>query len=221
MDNRTKKGIMLSVLLLGCGLTSLLGGLLGSGGSSSVLLTGRENNLEAREEYSSSKEKGKGRQGNLIKVYVSGAVVRPGLYDLPSGSRADDAVTAAGGMTQEADVTRVNLALKLKDGVQVNVPYQKKKYEKQYRDSFNKSYANKKSSLLYNDVSKQTGHVGTVNINTASAKELEALPGIGPSMAKRIISYRNSHSFNQIEDLLKVQGIGKAKLEMLRPRIRI
>lgn len=213
MDNKTKKGIMLGVLLLGCGLTSLVGGMIGSSNNGAAVLS-----LEGNKQQGNWENKAKQKQGNMLKVYVSGAVIRPGLYDVPAGARADDAVVAAGGMTMEADPTRVNLAQKLKDGMQVNVPYQKQKYQKQYS---NNGY-NKK-----NDYTKQASSAvglnfgGKVNINIATAQELESLPGIGPSMAQKIISYRNQQRFNRIEDLIKVPGIGKAKLEKLRDRIYV
>lgn len=217
MDNKTKKGIMLGALLLGCGLTSLVGGLLGSSNNGAAVLS-----LEGNKQQGHWENKAKQKQGSLLKVYVSGAVVRPGLYDVPAGARADDAVVAAGGMTMEADPTRINLAQKLKDGMQVNVPYQKQKYPKQYNNGYNNNgYTKKKEYGKQETGAVASNLVGKVDINRATAQELEALPGIGPSMAQKIISYRNQHRFNRVEDLVKVPGIGKAKLERLRERIYV
>lgn len=215
MDNRMKKGIMLGVLLLGCGLTSLVGGMIGSSNNGVSVL-----NLERNKQEGHWGSKAKQKQGNMLKVYVSGAVVRPGLYDVPAGARADDAVAAAGGMTMEADPTRVNLAQKLKDGMQVNVPYTKRNNQKGYVN--NKNGYNKNNNYAKEKVSKSSANAnGKININTASAKELESLPGIGPSMAQKIINHRNQQRFNQVEDLVKVSGIGKAKLERLRDKIYV
>lgn len=213
MDNKTKKGIMLGVLLLGCGLTSLLGGIIGSSNNGAAVLKLDEGRQEGKHSFS-----GKAKQGNLLKVYVSGAVIRPGLYDVPAGARADDAVAAAGGMTMEADATRVNLAQKLKDGMQVNVPYQKQKYQKQYS---NNDYNKKNDYVRQVASSVNLAIEGKVNINSATAQELESLPGIGPSMAQKIINYRNKQRFNSVEDLVKVSGIGKAKLERLRDKVYV
>lgn len=215
MDNKTKKGIMLGLLLLGCGLTSLVGGMLGSSNNGAAILR-LEDNRSGEKTFDT---RNKAKQGNMLKVYVSGAVARPGLYDVPMGARADDAVLAAGGMTMEADPTRVNLALKLKDGMQVNVPFMKGKYSKQYgnvKNNYNNN--NNGNAKANNNTSKENVKI---NINTASAQELESLPGIGANMAQRIISYRNQHRFNSIEDLVKVPGIGKAKLERLRDRVAV
>lgn len=215
MDNRMKKGIMLGVLLLSCGLTSLVGGMIGSSNNGVSVL-----NLERNKQEGHWGSKAKQKQGNMLKVYVSGAVVRPGLYDVPAGARADDAVAAAGGMTMEADPTRVNLAQKLKDGMQVNVPYTKRNNQK--GDVNNKNGYNKNNNYAKEKVSKSSANAnGKININTASAKELESLPGIGPSMAQKIINHRNQQRFNQVEDLVKVSGIGKAKLERLRDKIYV
>lgn len=215
MDNRMKKGIMLGVLLLGCGLTSLVGGMIGSSNNGVSVL-----NLERNKQEGHWGNTAKQKQGNMLKVYVSGAVVRPGLYDVPAGARADDAVAAAGGMTMEADPTRVNLAQKLKDGMQVNVPYTKRNNQKGYVN--NKNGYNINNNYAKEKVSKSSANAnGKININTASAKELESLPGIGPSMAQKIINHRNQQRFNQVEDLVKVSGIGKAKLERLRDKIYV
>lgn len=213
MENSTKKGIMLGVLLLGCGLTSFVGGMLGSSNNGTAVLK-----LENNKQGGYFDNKAKQKQGGMLKIYVSGAVVRPGLYDVPVGARADDAVVAAGGMMSEADPTRVNLAQKLKDGMQVNVPYRKQKSQKQY-GNFNNGYNKKNGYEKSSERNEGCNLGGKVNINTADARELEALPGIGASMAQKIIIYRNKQSFNRIEDLVKVPGIGKAKLERLRDKI--
>lgn len=215
MQNSTKKAIMLGVLLLGCGLTSLVTSIIGK--NSGMELIGEPKSQKSAH-FFMDKGGNQPSKGTLMKVYVSGAVQRPGLYDLSPGTRADDAVLAAGGMTYEADPQRVNLALKLKDGMQVNVPYRKNAAH----GSSSYKYHSKANAAENNNYSKaEKMHSSKVNINTASAKELEALPGIGPSMAKRIIAYRQGKSFTRVEDLTKIQGIGKAKLEMLKALIEV
>jgi competence protein ComEA len=133
-------------------------------------------------------------------VYVSGAVVKPGVVKLPAGSRVQDAVGAVGGVTGDADFAKVNLAEKVKDGMHVHIP------------------ANNPGG----QASLSAAHDGKVNINQADVNELDKLPGIGPAMAARIIEYREANgSFTAIEDLKKVKGIGEAKFKKLKDKITI
>ena len=206
---------MLGILLLGCGLTSLFASILGKNNSMELIA---ERDASISSKFLNDKRNKHFDKSATIKIYVSGAVLRPGLYDVPIGSRADDAVLFAGGMTNEADSQRVNLAQKLKDGMQVNVPFRKS--AKDYR--YTNGHAKKLNGSDKNYYNKNAiGLEKKININTASAKELEALPGIGPSMAKRIVAFRQGKSFSKIEDLKQIQGIGKAKLEMLREFIEV
>lgn len=146
--------------------------------------------------------------GGDIVVYVSGAVNSPQLVSLKEGSRVADAVNKCGGFLPTADTGSVNMAQILTDGAQVRV--------------LEKSTEN----TSQNSVNGQSGSVsskeGMVNINQADQKGLESLPGIGPAMAQRIIDYRSSNgSFQTIEDLMKIKGIGKAKFEKIKERIRV
>ncbi|NLS78049.1 MAG: ComEA family DNA-binding protein [Chloroflexi bacterium] len=134
------------------------------------------------------------------RVYVSGAVARPDVYALPSGSIGKDAVAAAGGPSAEADLAQVNLALPVRDGDQVHVPA--------------KGEMPPSRSLSVQE--------GKVNINQASAAELETLPGIGAVYAQRIVEYRQAHgSFKTIQELGQVQGIGPATIEKIKPLITL
>ena len=153
-----------------------------------------------------------------LTVYVSGAVVNPGMYELPVGSRATDAVEKAGGFTQEANVNKVNLAKKCKDGMQVNVP------------ALTVKQRNTKSSQASTRLTGSAGQRATqenqavngmVNINTADLVSLETLPGVGEVTAKQIIDYRTQHRFNKIEDIMKVNGIGPAKFAKMKDFLEI
>jgi len=130
-----------------------------------------------------------------VRVYVSGAIVSPGVYVLPAGASVAEAVEAAGGPLAEADLGRINLAQIVQDQDQVHVP-------------------------STGGVAPQVG--GRVNINQADSLTLQTLPGIGPAMAERIIAYRQENGpFTTVEDILNVKGIGPATLEKLRDLITV
>ncbi len=132
-------------------------------------------------------------------VYVTGAVAKPGVAILREGGRVEQAVEACGGFLPQADVSGVNLAMPLKDGMQIRVP------ERAEADG---------SARAAND--------GLVHINTADEKALDTLPGVGPMTAKRIVEYRKEHgAFQTPEELMKVRGIGAAKFEQLKDKIAL
>lgn len=133
-----------------------------------------------------------------ITVYVTGAVATPGqTITLPPGSRVQDALDAVGGTTEDADLEKVNLAGVLHDGDQVDVP------------------------LKGQDTAIATPSGGViVHINSATLEELDALPGVGPSLAQRIIDYRESNGpFKTLDDLDAVDGVGPALLEQVKDLI--
>lgn len=196
MDNRKKKFILLCVLLLGCVLISI----------AAEYFTNEEPvPVISAQTQAKSKEQ-------LITVYVSGAVARPGLYELPAGIRAQEAVEAAGGFTEAANQEKVNLAKKLKDGSQVNVPALK---------GSKKAITGTNASAGTASIGSQQKQVGLVNINTASITELDSLPGVGEVTAQRIVEYRQQHSFTRIEDIMQVKGIGEAKFNKMKDRLTV
>ena len=161
-----------------------------------------------------------------VKVYVSGAVAKPGLYEIPAGSRATAAIAAAGGMTLEANPDKVNLAKLLKDGMQVNVP---RLSARQLRAPVNAGAAAEAAganTLVSVKTAAESGRGtakagGKVHLNTATAAELTALPGVGDITAQRILEYRAAHGFTSIEDVMKVKGIGKAKFSKMQPYLEL
>jgi competence protein ComEA len=142
----------------------------------------------------------------LLVVDVAGAVLNPGVYSLPINSRVVDAIAAAGNVLKGADVSDINLARILKDGEQIYV------YPASRGSTSSRSTAR----------SAPPRNTGPIAINRASAKELEALDGIGPVLASRIVEYRNTYGpFVTLEALLEVSGIGPAKLAQFREKIRL
>jgi competence protein ComEA len=135
-----------------------------------------------------------------LVVHVTGAVREPGVYTLPLGSRVVDAIERAGGLTREGNAVALNLASVLVDGEQVLVP------------ELAPIGAVPEAGAGY-----ATGTTGLVHLNGASAEDLDALPGIGPATAERIIAWRDLNGgFSSVEQLVEVPGIGPAKLEQLR-----
>ena len=139
-----------------------------------------------------------------LVIDVTGEVVSPGVYELPAGSRVIDAIKAAGGARPKAALSDLNLARVIKDGEQI------------YVDPVYTAGASNRTSA------RAAAPRGPININRASASELDSLDGIGPVIAKRIIAYRTVNgAFLTIEDLLKVSGIGDAKLAQFKEKIRV
>lgn len=137
-----------------------------------------------------------------IFVDVTGAVNKPGVYTLTGKSRVIDAIKAAGDSAPGADLSTINLARVLNDGEQI------------YVDSLIMNSAGQR-------VSKKTPS-GPININRATARQLDALDGIGPVIAARIVEYRKVNgSFLSIDDLQKVSGIGAAKFAQIKSKVRI
>ncbi|AME00346.1 competence protein ComEA [Actinomyces oris] len=154
-----------------------------------------------------------------VVVHVTGAVSRPGVVTLPPGSRVTDAINAVGGASAEADTQQLNLARVLSDGEQIRVP---RIGEVLPDPAPQPGGATAPGARTAPGKSGDGGASGTVNINTASASELEKLPGIGPALAQRIVEYRDSHGpFASVDSLTDVPGIGKAKLEGLREQATV
>ena len=162
-----------------------------------------------------------------VKVYVSGAVAKPGLYEIPAGSRATAAIAAAGGMTLEANPDKVNLAKLLKDGMQVNVPRLSARQLREQTAPVNAGAAAEAAganTLVSVKTAAESGRGtakagGKGHLNTAA--ELTALPGVGDITAQRILEYRAAHGFTSIEDVMKVKGIGKAKFSKMQPYLEL
>lgn len=142
-----------------------------------------------------------------IVVHITGQVVNQGIVKLNEGTRVIDAIEAAGGATAEADLSKINLAYLLEDGMKIYVP---SIHDEEELSSITSS----------SGVSKSSKEVLKVNINTATSEELQKLPGIGGAIADRIIAYRKENGkFKDIADLKNVSGIGEAKFNNIKSYI--
>ena len=143
-------------------------------------------------------------QETVIFVDVKGAVKNPGVYQMKVGDRVKDALEAAGGLTEEADSQKVNLAKRLEDQMVIVVP----------------KVGEEAEEIPAGATSKEEAKEGKVNINTATVEELKTLKGVGEKKAEAIIEYRKKNgSFQTKEDLMKVRGIGKKLFESFEERI--
>ena len=146
-------------------------------------------------------------------VDIKGEVLRPGVYEFSCESRIQEVIKKAGGFTEEADETKINLAQKISDQMQIIVPNLHSKQEGGVTEG-NSEKGNLSNTTPSN--SKQ----GTVNINTATLEELQTIKGIGKKKAEAILQYRKEHgAFRSKEDLLQVKGIGKKALEAIESQV--
>ncbi len=158
------------------------------------------------------------REKEEIVIHITGSVKVPGIVMLEEGARIKDAIEAAGGLTEDADISKLNLAYVLEDGTKVKIPSIKEDLdgdeiisqesgENVIEEEENKTSSKKKS---------------TININKATQEEFENLPGIGPSLAKKIIDYRKENgNFQNSEDIKSVNGIGESKYENIKSYIYV
>ena len=153
-----------------------------------------------------------------IHVHVVGAVKRPGVYSMPALSRVVDAVHAAGGSLPTANLEGINLAQTLMDAEQVFIPLRRAVMPRATVAPRHRPRPRVTSTTISQGMQESK----VVNINTATATQLETLTGVGPATARAIISYRTSKGvFTKVEDLLNVPGIGPAKLAAMRNEISV
>ncbi len=141
-----------------------------------------------------------------VIVYITGAVPRQGVYALPKDARVQDAISAAGGFLAEADKSQINLAALLEDGEKLDIPY-----------------IEGASPVIGTPVPSAVASTAElVNINTASADQLDTLPGIGPTTAQKIIDYREQNGpFVSTQDIINVPGIGPGTYERIKDLITV
>ena len=144
------------------------------------------------------------KNDDRIGVYISGEVKNTGVYYLKKDSRITDLINICGGLTEEADVSKINPAQKLNDSDKIIIPKKEENLNTESIEDNNES-----------DINVQE----KININTATKDELTSLNGIGESTANKIINYRNKNKFKEIEDIMNVPGIGEAKFNNIKDYI--
>ncbi len=138
-----------------------------------------------------------------IVVHLSGEIVVPGIYQLPVGARVDDALRAAGGVTPNGDVNRLNLAARLADGQHVVVP-------------------RKADPVTMSVTAAASPAALRVNVNSATVAELDGLPGVGPVTAQRIVAYRQQHGpFTRIDELREAKLVNQATFDKIKDLISV
>ena len=164
-------------------------------------------------EMQETEDKNEKTAENVIIVHVAGAVKKPGIVKLKEGSRVEDAVNEAGGLEDNADISNINLAYILEDGIKIKIPTLD---EKELSDN----------SYIIEDIGDKVENSKSkkdkININTASESELETLEGIGASLAEKIVEYREKNGkFKKIEEIKNVTGIGDSKFEVIKNKINV
>jgi len=140
-----------------------------------------------------------------IIIHIAGAVKNPGVFEFHEGARVNDALVSAGGENESADLSGVNLAEFLQDGMKIIIPQEGEEIDAVF------VFANERGTSN-----------GLININTASQNELQQLSGIGPVLAQNIIDFREAHGkFSSVDELIHVPRIGEATLERLRASITV
>ena len=179
-----------------------------------------------QENSEEAKETNKENEENIV-VHISGAVEQEGIVELKVNSRVADAIEKAGGLKDDANTNDINLAYVLEDGMKIYIPNKQETEEKQtitkesgvIEENTAQETTQKTSQTTVN---KTNSNTKKVNITTALQTELETLPGIGPSIATKIITYRKENGgFKTIEDIKEVSGIGESKFNNIKDLITV
>lgn len=169
---------------------------------------------------------------NKIVIYIIGEVKQEGVYELDENSRISDAIEKAGGTKENADLSQINLAYKIEDGMRIYIPKKGELVQnKEKIEDKTQEIVTGKSTDITNTTSVNTNlstnkksktDIEKINLNKATQTELETLPGIGPSTAEKIIEYRKENgNFKNIEDIMNVNGIGESKYNKIKDLISV
>ena len=152
-----------------------------------------------------------------IIIYITGEIQKEGVYELKENSRISDAIEMAGGLKEDADIEDINLAQVLEDENKIYIPNKNIKKDNKNNMSKNTTETTKKENTMTQNIQNTK-----ININTATQTELETLPGIGPSIALKIVNYRKEKGkFKNIQDIKNVNGIGDSKFNKIKDLIKI
>ena len=178
-----------------------------------------ENDILVSENSTKDSSKETSNDDEVI-VHVTGSVKSPGVVKLKEGSRIEDAIEAAGGLTENADVSKVNLAFVVEDCTKIRIP---SSLDEDIEDGDVVDSGSGENIVVEENTTTSSGKSGqVVNINKASESELETLPGIGASLAGRIVEYRSQNGrFASVEDIKNVSGIGESKFNSIRDFISV
>lgn len=181
-------------------------------GKNEAIKGGKKDNI-----VSSNEEK-----NEIITVYITGAVANPGVISLDNNMRLDDALKKLGGTTKDADINRINLAMKLEDSQHYIIPYIGQEDDPSQKDMQASNNSSDSAGSLANSSSASNSQDSKININSADESQLETISGVGPSTAKKIIDYREKEGkFSSIEDIKNVSGIGDKKFESMKDSIDV
>lgn len=169
---------------------------------------------------------------NKIVIYIIGEVKQEGVYELDENSRISDAIEKAGGTKENADLSQINLAYKIEDGMRIYIPKKGELVQdKEKIEDKTQEIVTGKSTDITNTTSVNTNlstnkksktDIEKINLNKATQTELETLPGIGPSTAEKIIAYRKENgNFKNIEDIMNVNGIGESKYNKIKDLVSV
>lgn len=169
---------------------------------------------------------------NKIVIYIIGEVKQEGVYELDENSRISDAIEKAGGTKENADLSQINLAYKIEDGMRIYIPKKGESVQdKEKIEDKTQEVVTGKSTDITNTTSVNTNlsinkksktDIEKINLNKATQTELETLPGIGPSTAEKIIEYRKENgNFKNIEDIMNVNGIGESKYNKIKDLVSV
>ena len=151
-----------------------------------------------------------------IIIHITGAVNKEGIVELEENARLADAIEKAGGTKENADISSINLATLLEDGMKIHIPTIEE------TKSMNQNNTSLQTNIQTEEIATNTKKQEKININTADEKQLDTLPGIGPSTASKIIEYRKEKGkFKSIEEIKEVSGIGDAKFEKIKNLIKV
>ena len=172
----------------------------------------------SEEQDNQNKENVEKEQEEMIVVHIAGEVKKPGIVKTKEGARIADIIEEAGGLTENANITNINLAYIIEDGQKITIPSKDQKVEakqEEYIQTENEQGIINEEQGIFNKNQ-------VLNINRATKEELQTLQGIGESTAEKIITYRKENgNFKQIEDIKNVPGIGDAKYENIKDKISV